>query len=70
MLDLSKSIGFEKVNIKTNILNCFKEYGIEYENVRIISANESFVVIETLENTNIILATNAIQYIERAIDIY
>ena len=64
MLDLSKLLGFDKVNIKTNIQNCVKEYGIEYEGVRIVSANGGFIVLETPENTKIILATNAIQYVE------
>lgn len=64
MLDLSKSLGFEKVNIKTNIQNCAKEYGIEYEGVKIISGNEGFVVLETSENNKIILAINSIQYVE------
>ncbi|WP_028857573.1 hypothetical protein [Psychrilyobacter atlanticus] len=67
MLDLSKSIGFDRVNIKTNIMNCSKEYGIEYEDVKIVSSNERFIVLETPENTNIILSTNSIQYIEKFI---
>jgi len=70
VLDLSKSVGFDKVNIKTNILSCVMEYGIEYEGVRIISANERFIIIETSEKTNIILATNSIQYIEKFIQNY
>lgn len=64
MLDLTKLLGFDKVNIKTNIQNCVTEYGIEYEGVKIISANEKFIVLETAENTNVILATNSIQYVE------
>lgn len=67
MLELSKSIGFRKVNIKTNIMNCSKEYGIEYEGVKIISSNERFIVLETEENKNIILSMNSIQYIEKFI---
>ncbi|MEI6858141.1 hypothetical protein [Psychrilyobacter sp.] len=64
MLDLSKLLGFDKVNIKTNIQSCVREYGIEYEGVRIISSNERFIVLETLEKTHVILATNSIQYVE------
>lgn len=65
MLDLSKLLGFDKVNIKTSIQNCVKEYGIEYEGVRIVSANEKFIVLETSEDAKIILATNSIQYVEK-----
>ncbi|MGB6129897.1 MAG: hypothetical protein WBG30_14230 [Psychrilyobacter sp.] len=67
MLDLSKSIGFDRVNIKTNIMNYSKEYGIEYEGVKIISSNEQFIVLETEENKNVILSMNSIQYIEKFI---
>ncbi|OQY40666.1 MAG: hypothetical protein B6227_06720 [Fusobacteriia bacterium 4572_74] len=70
MLDLSKSIGFNKVNIKTDIMNCSKEYGIEYEGVKIISSNERFIILETQENKNIILSTNSIQYIEEFIQYF
>jgi len=70
VLDLSKKIGFEKVNIKTNIRSCIMEYGVEYEGVKIISANERFVVLETSEDTNIILAINAIQCIDKFIKNY
>jgi len=70
MLDLSKSIGFDRVNIKTNITNYSKEYGIEYEGVKIISSNEKFIILETQDNKNIILSTNSIQYIEEFIQYF
>ncbi|MCS5423243.1 MULTISPECIES: hypothetical protein [Psychrilyobacter] len=70
MLDLSKLLGFDRVNIKTSIKNYVEEHGIEYEGVKIISANKNFIVLETSENAKIILATNSIQYVEEFIPYY
>lgn len=64
MLELSELLGFDRVNIKTSIKNCVKEYGIEYECVKIISAGEAFIVLETSEKNKIILAKNSIEYVE------